>query len=87
MNSAIPIVRKINLLISEGKIPAEYLGIIFKSMGICLLTQFVSDFCRDSGETSLANNVELAGKVFLILTSLPMIEKIFKVATGLVCAK
>ena len=87
LNNVIPLIKKFNFLMSESGFQSEYLEIIFKSMGICLLTQFVSDFCRDACETSLANNVELAGKVFLILTVLPMIEKIFKVVTGLICAK
>lgn len=63
-------------------------GSSFKSMwkvlGIALITQFASDLCRDSGESALAGNVELAGKWLILLYSLPFLQMIAKFAVDLV---
>ena len=35
--------------------PGEYGLILFKALGICLITQLASDACRDAGEAALAS--------------------------------
>ena len=52
----------------------SYLAIVFKSLGICYVTQISSDCCRDNGDNALASQLELAGKAALIITGLPMLS-------------
>lgn len=79
----IPAIREIKSLLYTAKIPVEYGEILFKSMGICFLTQFASDSCKDAGESALSSKIELAGKISVIITALPLFEKIAKTALSL----
>jgi len=79
-----PAIRQINTLLSSTGLSAGYAAILFKSLGICFLTQFSADSCRDAGESSLASKVELAGKIAIVVLSLPLFESIASTAVGLI---
>ncbi len=80
----LPAVYQIKDLLFATKLPKEYGTILFKSLGVCFLTQFASDACKDAGENSLASKVELAGKIAILLIALPLFEKITKIAISLI---
>ena len=50
--------------------------ILLKSLGIAFLTETAASICRDSGENSLANWVEMAGKLEILLLSFPLIRTV-----------
>lgn len=52
--------------------------ILFKGLGIALLTQICSDFCRDFGEDSIASKLELGGKCAILSLSIPIFSKILE---------
>lgn len=79
-----PAVSQIKSLLSATGLSSEYGGILFKSLGVCFLTQFAADSCRDSGEGAMASKVELAGKIMIVLLSLPLFEKIAQTAVQLI---
>ena len=62
LQRAIPLFRNIQNMLSQSGLSEEYLHIIFKALGVCLLTQLAADVCRDVGEQALANKAEFAGK-------------------------
>lgn len=80
----LPAVNQIKNLLYNTKISHDYIIILFKSLGICFITQFASDSCSDAGEGSLSSKVELAGKVAIIITALPLFEKITNIALNLI---
>lgn len=57
---------------------------VLKCLGICYITNFAVDVCRDFGQTSLGSKIELAGKISVTVLTLPMIEDILKAAVELV---
>lgn len=61
----------------------KYLGIIFKSLGICYVTQLGCDCCRDSGESALASQLELVGKAALLIVSLPLFNTAVEIVRAL----
>lgn len=79
-----PIVDKMEDLISTTGIQAEYTSILLKTLGICFLTQFSADSCKDAGESAMASKVELAGKIFIIVIALPLFEQVAKIALDLI---
>ncbi len=81
-----PAVRQINTLLSSSGLSTEYAAILFKALGICFLAQFAADSCRDAGESALASKVELAGKIAIVILSLPLFENIASTAVGLIGA-
>ena len=60
-----------------------YLPYIMKSMGISLLSTTAADLCRDSGEGSIANKLELLGKCEIVLLSLPLLKELLTLAQEL----
>lgn len=62
---------------------SAYLKIMFKVLGIALITQIISDLCRDSGESALASQTEVAAKIFIVALILPLLQAVVKVITGL----
>ena len=57
--------------------------LILKALGISFVTEITSGVCRDSGEGTLASWVDMAGKMALLLLSLPLIREILTVARSL----
>ena len=74
-----PVMEQINNLGVSG----EYTDILIKSLGICMICQFVSDTCRDCGQSSLASKVEFASKTVIIITALPLFGNILNTAMDL----
>ena len=65
-------------LSSKANINSEFLGIIIKITGIAILTEFAVSICQDSGESSIANKVDIGGKVIIITISLPIISSLLE---------
>ena len=63
-------------LSSKANINSVFLGIILKITGIAILTEFAVSICQDSGESSIANKVDIGGKVIIITTLLETILKV-----------
>lgn len=77
--SDIPVIfGKIDELVSMSDLNADYLKIVFKALGICYMTQFSADICRDCGESAAASVAEIFGKIQLIVLSLPLFENLIE---------
>lgn len=81
--SASDLFSEIRELFDSFGIDPEIVKITLKALGICYLTGFAADVCRDFGQTSLASKVELAGKVTVVILTLPFVKQILRVATEL----
>ena len=75
---------QIKHLIDLAKIPEKYWSVLMKCLGICFITQFASDSCKDAKETSLASKIEIIGKFAMMTTSIPLFEEITKTAFELI---
>lgn len=78
-----PIIDTVKNLFSRGGVAPENIGILFKALGICYVTQFAYDICKDNGEGAIAAQVELIGKITLIILALPLVEMIIGVVERL----
>ena len=79
-----PIAEAVRSIYEKAGADREYLSILFKALGICYITQFACDICRDSGENALAAHAELAGKVSLMMLALPLFSSLADIIDGLV---
>ena len=61
-----------------------YIEILFKTLGICVLTQISSDICRDANESALATKAEIAGKIAVLAVAMPMITSIAQISVELI---
>ncbi len=78
-----PITETIYALYEKAGADEQYLTILFKALGICYISQFASDICKDCGETTLAVQAELAGKIALMLLALPLFSTLSEIITNL----
>ncbi len=66
-----------------GVVAPDVWGILVKSLGVAFLSEVAASVCRDSGESGLAGWVEMAGRVELLLISLPLIRTVLDVVADL----
>ncbi len=64
-------------------IPYESITIVLKIIGIAYVCEFAVQILKDTGESSLASKVELAGRVFIIVLSLPIMTSFLNMVLGL----
>ena len=53
--------------------------LLFKIVGICFVTEFTCDCVSEAGLLSLSTNISFAGKILVLVTSLPMFERVISV--------
>ena len=73
------IINLIQSITSKTKINNKYLSIILKITGIAILTEFAVSICKDSGESSIANKIEMGSKIVIISMSIPIISSLLEV--------
>lgn len=52
---------------------ADFFAVALKVTGIALIAQFSSQVCRDAGEESIAQKIELGGKVVMLAMTVPLL--------------
>ncbi|MGN0242492.1 MAG: SpoIIIAC/SpoIIIAD family protein [Lachnospiraceae bacterium] len=60
--------------ISVGK---DYITLLLKLIGIAYVCEFAAALCRDSGQTAIAGQLEMAGKFSILLVSMPVVAELF----------
>lgn len=78
-----PLISSVQKMLSLSSLSWEYSALLFKGLGVCLLTQTAADTCRDAGETALAGKAELSGKITLLLLAVPLFEKVAELAISM----
>ena len=63
---------------ARANINSEFLGIIFKITGISILTEFAVSICQDTGESAIANKIDIGGKIMIISMSIPIISALLE---------
>lgn len=71
-------------IVEEAGLDTKYFLVILKALGICLITGFIADACRDAGQQALASRAELAGRCAVFIISLPLLEQILTTAAKLI---
>lgn len=63
-------------LAREAQVSSVYLALVLKAVAIAYITSFSAELSRDAGEDAIGAAVELAGKVFILILSVPVIAAI-----------
>lgn len=61
-----------------------YFSIIFKCFGIAMLTGLISDMCTDFGAGSVSGKVGFVGKIGVLMTCIPLVERLFSLVDELI---
>lgn len=67
----------------EGSLLESYYPFLLRAIGIAFLTEITATVCRDSGEESIAKNIELLAKAEILILSLPLIKELIKISEAL----
>lgn len=76
-----PVINQMRSIFEGGIIDGFYIDVLIKAVGIGILGQIISSLCKDAGETALANVIELAAKVLIIIISVPIITSVLEFLT------
>jgi stage III sporulation protein AD len=73
------IITGVNTLLGSAGIDSGDIILLFKIVGICFVTEFTCDCVSEAGLLSLSTNISFAGKILVLVTSLPMFERVISV--------
>lgn len=59
-----------------------YLGILLKVTGITYLCELGSGICKDAGYQAVAAQIELFGKIMVLLTGMPVLLSLIETISG-----
>lgn len=55
------------------KLDSQYLGILLKMIGITYVAEFSSNLCKDAGYQAVAGQIEMFGKLSVLVISMPVL--------------
>ncbi|MDR2932908.1 MAG: stage III sporulation protein AD [Oscillospiraceae bacterium] len=85
-SDTVDIIDRIRALIDSAGVPSAYAAVLVKALGICFVTQIACDTCKDAGESAISAKIEMAGKIAVLVVSLPLFEQVLNVVYGLISA-
>lgn len=62
---------------------SAYVETILKIIGISYVAEFASDVCKDCGYSSMANQVQVVGKLTVLCISMPIILALLETIDGI----
>ena len=78
MDKVSAIIDLLTSLSNKTVINNEFLVLLIKITGIAFLTEFSVSICKDSGETAIANKIDIGGKVLIISMTIPIIASLLE---------
>lgn len=72
------IIDLIRSIANESSINTEFISLILKITGIAFLAEFAVSICNDSGETAIANKIEIGSKIIIISMSIPIFSSLLE---------
>lgn len=76
----------VHVIASRLSFQDEYITIIIRIIGLAYLARFGSEICRDAGQNAIAQKIELAGKIAITVTSIPVLTAILNLLIGILPA-
>ena len=70
-------------MFSKISINKEFITLLIKITGIAILTEFAVSICKDSGESAIANKIDLGGKIIIISISIPIITALLELVINI----
>ena len=87
ISGIIKVVEILKKIINDTGINDEQIIILLKIMGISYIAEFVSDIAKDSGYSALSNQIQIYGKITILVVSVPILEALINCINGLLLWK
>jgi len=72
----------LNEVVNDIGLESGYFDILIKIVGISYLCEFASNLCKESGFLSVAGQIEMGGKLTMLVLSMPILFAIVDVVTS-----
>ena len=83
ISGIIKVVEILKKIINDTGINDERIISLLKIMGISDIAEFVSDIAKDSGYSALSNQIQIYGKITILVVSVPILESLINCINGL----
>ena len=60
----------------------QYYGLLFKMIGIAYLCEFCSGICKDAGYQAIGSQIEIFGKISILLAGVPILMTLLETIQG-----
>ena len=60
----------------------QYFGLLFKMIGITYMSEFCSGICKDAGYQAIGSQIEVFGKLTILLAGLPILMTLIETIQG-----
>lgn len=68
-------VRELEKYLSES---GDYIGFLFKAVGITYVCEFCASICKDAGYGAVAGQIEIFGKLSVLLMGIPVLTAVIE---------
>lgn len=79
-------ISQIAIITEKSGVDTRYFVAVMKVVGVAYITQFGAEILRDGGEGAIALKVELAGKIFILGLTLPIVTEFLEVCINALSA-
>ena len=63
-------------------VDSTYMKLLWKALGITYLCEFASDLCRENGNGLIARQIEICGKISVLLLGIPILLALLNTIAG-----
>ncbi|SNR86744.1 stage III sporulation protein AD [Anaerovirgula multivorans] len=78
------VIEILNQLANKINIDDIYLTTILKIVGIAYIAEFGAQVCKDAGEGVIASKIEFAGKILIMVMSVPILVSLMDLIINIV---
>lgn len=73
----------VHMIAARLSVNNSYITVLIRIIGIAYLSRFGSEICRDAGQNVIAQKIELAGKIMIVVTSMPILTAVLNLLVGI----
>ncbi|MBE5745858.1 MAG: stage III sporulation protein AD [Clostridiales bacterium] len=84
INSLTEIITNFSGIVNKTNVNTQLFSSVLKIVGVGYITEFGANICQDTGNSSIADKVLLAGKVIILCFALPIVNSMLNVIIGLI---
>lgn len=78
-----PILSSVEEIFNNSNISSDYIKVMLKAAGVCYISYFASSICKDTGQPTAADNIELCAKISIVMLMLPILNDIIELIESL----
>ena len=83
LSSLTEVIAQFGMLIGKSGVDESLFAGVLKIIGVGYITEYASALCTDYGVTSIANKLQLAGKVAIFFMTMPILTKLVEVISSM----